>query len=180
MANKQKSVGKIAGTILNIILIIVMAVLAIGIYYIIQIKVLNKEYANVFGYTFFEVATGSMYPTIEVGDVVIVKLTNDTKENDIIVYKEGKDIITHRLIRKENDTLITKGDANNSVDKSIMKQQVLGQVIYILPEVGIWRKILLTPQILGLITIVVLLLGALFMYSPNNKTEDENNDKQKN
>ena len=174
MANKQKNTGKILGTILNILLILVMVVLAIGVYYIVQIKVLNKEYANIFGYTFFEVATGSMYPTISVGDVVIVKLTNEIKENDIIVYKEEKDIITHRLIRKETNHLITKGDANNSVDKSITEGQVLGQVIYIVPKVGIWRKILLTPQILGLIIIAVFLLGALFIYTPKNNSEDEN------
>ncbi len=176
MANKKSNGSKILGSILNILLIIVAIILAIGIYYIVQIQVLNKEYANMFGYTFFEVATGSMSPTIEVGDVVIVTLKKEVNENDIIVYKEGNDIITHRLIKKTEDTLITKGDANNSEDKSITSNQIIGEVIHIMPKIGIWRKILLTPQITILILIVIFLLSALLMYSPKNKTKDENND----
>ena len=60
-----------------------------------------------------------MYPTIKVGDVVIVELTNQVEQDEIIVYKEEKSIITHRLIGKNDDKLITRGDANNSEDKPI-------------------------------------------------------------
>lgn len=148
MTEKKQIGSKIIGTILNILLCIVFIILLFGAYYIVQIKVQNKEYANMFGYTFFEVATGSMSPTIEIGDIVIVKLTKEVNKNDIIVYKDGKDFITHRLINIKKDELITKGDANNSEDKSITMEQVLGQVIYTIPKVGIWRKIILTPQIL--------------------------------
>lgn len=150
MANKKQKASKIIGTILNILISIVMIIMLFGIYYIVQIKFQNKEYANMFGYTFFEVATGSMSPTIEIGDIVIVKVTKDISQNDIIVYKDGKDFITHRLINIKRNELITKGDANNSEDKSITLEQVLGQVIYTIPKVGIWRKILLTPQIIRL------------------------------
>lgn len=176
MANKKERVNKIFGAILNTLLIIVMIFICLGVYYIVQIKVLNKEYANMFNYTFFEVATGSMSHTIEIGDVVIVKLTKDVEENDIIVYQEGKDIITHRLIKKDENGLITKGDANNSEDKEINLEQVLGQVINIIPKVGIWRKILLSPQILATTGIIIFLLSALFMYSPKNNSKDEKND----
>ena len=119
-----------------------------GIYYIAQIKIMNKDYADIFGYTFFEVATGSMSGTIEIGDVVIVKITDDVKENDIIVYKEENNYITHRLIKKDNDEYTTKGDANNSEDTPIKSEQVLGIVTKIIPKVGIWRKVLLTPEVL--------------------------------
>ena len=148
MTNKHIKGSKILEIILNFLLIIVMLIIVFGIYYIVQIKILNKEYADMFGHTFFEVATGSMSDTIEIGDVIIVKFTKEVEENDIIVYQDGKDFVTHRLIKKNNDELITKGDANNSEDKSITIEQVLGQVIYIIPKVGILRKILLTPQII--------------------------------
>lgn len=150
MTDKKQTGSKIIGTILNILIFFVMIIMMFGIYYIVQIKVQKKEYANMFGYTFFEVATGSMSPTIEIGDIVIVKFTKDVNESDIIVYKDGKDFITHRLIKIKNNELITKGDANNSEDKSITMEQVLGEVIFTIPKVGIWRKIILTPQILRL------------------------------
>lgn len=148
MTKKKQTGSKIIGTILNILLCLVMIIMLFGVYYIVQIRVQNKEYANMFGYTFFEVATGSMSPTIEIGDIIIVKFTKEVSQNDIIVYKDGNDFITHRLIDIKRNELTTKGDANNSEDKSITIEQVLGQVIYTIPKVGIWRKIILTPKIL--------------------------------
>ena len=91
MSKKQKKGSKILGAIINFLLFVVFIIMLIGVYYIVQIRILNKEYANMFGYTFFEVATGSMAHTIEIGDIVVVKLDNEVNENDIIVYKEGKD-----------------------------------------------------------------------------------------
>ena len=92
--------SKVISFILNMFLILMIIVIIIGAYYMYQIKIQKKEYANIFGYSFFEVATGSMSPTIEVGDVVITKITKDVNKNDVIVYKDGESIITHRLIEK--------------------------------------------------------------------------------
>lgn len=155
---------KIIGYILNILLIIITLLILVGIYYIIQIKVLKNDFANLCGYTFFEVATGSMENTINIGDVVIVNLTKDVNENDIIVYKDDNNFITHRLIKKQADKLITRGDANNSEDKPINEDQILGKVIYIVPKMGIFRKIFISKEILGLVIAILILLGILFVY----------------
>lgn len=155
---------KIIGYILNILLIIITLLILVGIYYIIQIKILKNDFANLCGYTFFEVATGSMENTINIGDVVIVNLTKDVNENDIIVYKDDSNFITHRLIKKQADKLITRGDANNSEDKPINEDQILGKVIYIVPKMGIFRKIFISKEILGLVIAILILLGILFVY----------------
>ena len=52
---------------------------ALCVYTFVMTDILKKDYANVFGYTYFVVATGSMSGTIEVNDVVIVKLTDDVE-----------------------------------------------------------------------------------------------------
>ena len=155
---------KIIGYILNILLIIITLLILVGIYYIIQIKILKNDFANLCGYTFFEVATGSMENTINIGDLVIVNLTKDVNENDIIVYKDDNNFITHRLIKKQADKLITRGDANNSEDKPINEDQILGKVIYIVPKMGIFRKIFISKEILGLVIAILILLGILFVY----------------
>ena len=173
-ANKFKNIfNKIFGYILNILLIIISIIILIGFYYIYQIKIEKKDYANMFGYTFFEVATGSMYPTIEIGDVVIVEITKDIKQNDIIVYKDEKNFITHRIIQKDKDKLVTKGDANNSQDSPIGIETVLGKVINIIPKVGIYRKILLTPEIIGLILILITIISIICIYSSKMEEKDE-------
>lgn len=170
----KKVVNKIIGIVLNILLIIVTLIILVGIYYLVQIKVFNNDYANIFGYTFFEVATGSMADTIEIGDVVIVELTKDVRKNDIIVYKEEENFITHRLIEiDENGEFITKGDANNTEDKPVNETQVLGKVTYIIPKLGIWRKAILSPQVLILIASLIILLGIAFKITTNTEEKDE-------
>lgn len=159
------------GCILNILITVVVVITIIGLYYMAQVKILNKDYANIFGYTFFEVATGSMANTINIGDIVVVKVNETFKENDIIVYKEENSFITHRVIKIDGQDLITRGDANNSEDKPIKSDQILGKVIYVIPKIGIWRKVLASPEILGMIIIFIILLGIVLMLT--SKTEKE-------
>lgn len=159
------------GCILNILITVVVVITIIGLYYMAQVKILNKDYANIFGYTFFEVATGSMANTINIGDIVVVKVNEAFKENDIIVYKEENSFITHRVIKIDGQDLITRGDANNSEDKPIKSDQILGKVIYIIPKIGIWRRVLASPEILGMIIISIILLGVVLMLT--SKTEKE-------
>ena len=175
MNNKAKKViNKISTIILNILLVIVSILIIIGLYYLVQIKILNNSYANIFGYTFFEVATGSMSNTIEIGDVVIVKITKEVQENEIIVYSEDNNFITHRLITKdENGKFITKGDANNSKDKPIEEAQILGKVIYIIPKIGILKRAILSPQVLILILTLIILLGMALKLTTNKGAKDE-------
>ena len=163
--------SKIISFILNVLLTIVTIVIIIGMYYIYQLKIQKNDYANLFGYTFFEVATGSMSPTLQIGDVVIVKITKEIEQNDIIVYIDGENIITHRLIEINDDGLIAKGDANNSEDKPIQYEMVLGEVVSIWPKIGIWRKIFTSSEIVGLILVLIVLFTAVFMYGTSDKEE---------
>ena len=161
------------GCILNILITVVVVITIIGLYYMAQVKILNKDYANIFGYTFFEVATGSMTNTINIGDIVVVKVNETFKENDIIVYKEENSFITHRVIKIDGQDLITRGDANNSEDKPIKSDQILGKVIYIIPKIGIWRRVLASPEILGMIIIFIILLGVVLMLTSKTEKEKE-------
>ena len=173
MIKNMKKTRKInmLGCILNILITVVVVITIIGLYYMAQVKILNKDYANIFGYTFFEVATGSMANTINIGDIVVVKVNETFKENDIIVYKEENSFITHRVIKIDGQDLITRGDANNSEDKPIKSDQILGKVIYVIPKIGIWRKVLASPEILEMIIIFIILLGVVLMLT--SKTEKE-------
>ena len=169
---KTKKINML-GCILNILIMVVVVITIIGLYYMAQVKILNKDYANIFGYTFFEVATGSMANTINIGDIVVVKVNEAFKENDIIVYKEENSFITHRVIKIDGQDLITRGDANNSEDKPIKSDQILGKVIYVVPKIGIWRKVLASPEILGMIIIFIILLGVVLMLTSKTEKEKE-------
>lgn len=171
----MKVVNKILEIILNIIIAIMSVAVIIALVYVIQTKLLKKENANIFGYTAFEVATGSMSGTIEIGDMVIVKVTDSVKKDDIIVYKEDGNFITHRLIKINEDSLITKGDANNSEDLPISKSQIFGKVIKVIPNISIWKMVLTTPEILISIIITIVLFGLIIT---NNTFKDKENIKE--
>ena len=103
------------------------------LYTFIVTDIMKKDYVNVFGYTYFVVRTGSMSGTLEVDDVIIVKITKDTKINDIITYvNDNGEIITHRLVRKSGSKLIAQGDVNNVEDNPITKDQLIGTVALVI------------------------------------------------
>ena len=113
--------------------IVLLLLIVLAVYTFVVTDVLKKDYVNVFGYTYFQTASGSMSGTIEINDIIIVKITKDVEVNDIISYiNEDNDIITHRLIEKEENKLITKGDANGTEDDPITQKAVLGKVINII------------------------------------------------
>lgn len=99
------------------------------IYTFVVTDIMKKDYVNVFGYTYFVVKTGSMSGTLEVDDIIIVKLSKDANLNDIITYvNDDGEIITHRLVRKVSGKLIAQGDVNNAEDNPITNDQLVGVV----------------------------------------------------
>lgn len=143
-----------------------MFIIIIGLLYsIIQQNITEKKYTNLFGYTFLEVLTGSMSGTIEIGDGVLVKLTSDIQEEDIIVYKKGESLITHRFIKTEDDKLITKGDANNVQDEPITKEDIIGKVIWIIPNLHFLKKMMIT------ILVILICMSVILQQRRNRKNK---------
>ncbi len=102
----------------------------LSVYTFVVTDIMKKDYVNIFGHSYFVVATGSMSGTIEVNDIIFVRLTDDVKNNDIITYKnKNGDIITHRIIQTSGNRIITKGDANNTQDDAITRKSVIGKVV---------------------------------------------------
>lgn len=156
--------------IMDGLIVIALIILILIIYGYVEKYVFKKEYINYFGYTIFEVASGSMAPTINVGDIVLVKLTKDINQNDIITYKENNYFITHRVIKKDNDKIIAKGDYNDSVDKDVNLNDVLGKVIKIIPGIGLWKKVFFNIKVM--ISIVsTIILFAIYFYLLERKKE---------
>ncbi len=150
---------KIAHIILNIIIVFVFLIVLVVGYNYIQLEIMNKDYTNFFGYTVFEVKTGSMAKTLNVYDVILVKITKDVKENDIITFKKDNELITHRIMEIDGEEITTKGDANNTEDEKITKEAVIGKVVSVFPRVGIWAKVFTEPNVLICIFITLVLIG---------------------
>ena len=102
------------------------------------------------GFTPTVIASGSMQPTLNVGDIAITVKTpaKTIKIGDIIQYyrASGEPPTIHRVIDKYRSGgltwFITKGDANNAPDDPINEHQVIGKVILTIPKLG-WVSICL-------------------------------------
>lgn len=163
---------KVAHIILNIVIAIVFLVVLIVGYNYIQLQILNKDYTNFFGYTVFEVSTGSMAKTLNIYDVILVKITKEVEQGDIITYKYDGELITHRIMKIDGDKLITKGDANNTEDKAITKDDIIGKVISVYPKVGIWVKVFTEPNVLISVFVTLVLIGLAI--TKEDKEEQKN------
>lgn len=160
-----RKIGKILG---DVVIVILVCFLTLAVYSFVNVKLLHKDYANLFGYTYFDIVTGSMVDAIQIDDYVFVKLTKDVKENDIISFQNDGVIVTHRIIEMDEDKIITKGDANNVVDKTITKDNVIGKVVFIGKGYGTMLKTLSTPIVFIPLLMTILLFSTYFSLEKEN------------
>ncbi len=124
----------------------------------------GEEYFELFGYSVFNVATGSMAPTINQNDIIVVKRYDNYEVGDIVTFKSDNEYITHRIVTVNENNYVTKGDANNAKDVAITKDKVIGKVIKISTKAGVWHKVLTTPTILIMIFTTLILFDFAFSY----------------
>ena len=109
---------KVLRKIADILFIVIIVILA-G-YYVLRLT--NKV-------EIFSIITGSMEENIHAGDYVLIYKKNDFKVGEVVTYKKEDHYITHRIVRKDGNLFVTKGDANNTEDEAISKSDIIGKVI---------------------------------------------------
>ena len=125
--NKIKKIYKVISNTIFYSLLVLLCIITLNIVYN---KVVKKEsLPRILDYYIFNVETGSMEPTIHVGDYIIVKKTKDVKKSDIVTFSKDDYFITHRIIDINDNEVITKGDANNLQDEPILRSDILGKFV---------------------------------------------------
>ena len=162
----------IKNSIINLIIFILGIIAIIAIWTTIQINVQGQEYIDIFGYSIFSTETASMSPTIETGDIVIVKIGEEVQEKDIITYKNDNSFITHRIIKIDGESIIAKGDNNNTQDKPITKDAILGKVVFTINNVEIWKKVF--SDMSAIIPIIITVVLFIILVSYKEKTGEKN------
>ena len=139
---------------------------------------------------FYVVSSGSMIPALEIYDVIVVEGNTpfeDVEKGDIIVfyspklYEQGKErVIVHRvsldMSTDEQKIVRTKGDANPSsiagTDYPITEKEYLGQVEYVIPQVGYITQILQPPINYIIIAVIIgIMVVKHFAGREKKKTE---------
>lgn len=102
---------------------------------------------GIFKYQPIAVLSGSMSPTFNRGDAVVIKKLNNKEKNllvkgDVIQFISGTKYVVHRINDISNDEygnkiFITKGDHNNAIDvDKIHLDNVIGKVVFVVPFIG--------------------------------------------
>jgi len=134
------------------------------------------------GYPLAVVESGSMRPTLEVGDLIVVQGVNPSEiqagpppEGDIIVFYRHPGatrriflffrspvLIVHRAVdRTENGDIVTQGDNNTGRDPPVPEEWVVGRVMYRVPWVGHISLFIQTDT--GTVTIITLMIALLLI-----------------
>lgn len=124
-------------TALTIILILIIV---FGLYFGTQ-AALGAEYPAL------AVASGSMLPTLNIGDLIIVQkidpsqINADPVNGDILVYWRGDELIVHRAIDKKYEgngiwEITTRGDNTFTNDRPWNSTHLVGKVIARIPAIG--------------------------------------------
>lgn len=160
----------------NILITILFIILLINLILLIEVNVFKLDYPNIFGYTYFEVLTGSMKDTLNEQDIIIVKLTTDIDVGDIITFKDNSSYVTHRVVSIDKEKVTTKGDNNNTEDNPINRSDVIGKVVYDLKGMGIILKVI-TDKITIILLLLVILSISYFDYLRKENRDERKNSK---
>ena len=149
----------------NILLKLIYSLIIV--YLIVFVPILWKYYPLI-------IVSGSMEPKLKVGGILYYHKidSNNYDVNDILVYKTKKHIISHRIISKDKDSFMTKGDANKNIDKSIVKkEQILGKgTEFSIPYIGYYIDFIFHHKYWLLFISVVLLIDT---YCKERNTKNE-------
>ena len=114
--DRKKKIDNIFSRILYILII---PLLIYNVSLIIQSVIKPSETPDFLGIKTYVIISGSMEPNLNIGDIVITKkISKDKlKEGDIISFRQGQSVITHRIkeviYTNEGTEYKTKGDNNN-------------------------------------------------------------------
>lgn len=127
------------------------------------------------------VLSGSMEPTLKRGSIIYFNDDNkNLKKDDIITYiVNDKELVSHRIVKIEDDLIETKGDANNMSDPNrVHINDVKGKVQNItIPYVGYFINIINNNLIIFVPTFVIILILEFFL-SNKEFTNIKNKDRE--
>lgn len=146
--------------ITKIIWIFLIIIVIFNIYNFVSINILHKDLATINGYALLEVVSGSMEPTIKVGDLILIdtKYKEINKKDIITFYDINGSFVTHRVMDFERDSIITKGDANDSIDEAFSKDNVVGVYVTKFSGVGKLMSSFKNPFVMVMILIIGILI----------------------
>lgn len=169
----------VKGIIKYTIFLILILVLAFNVYNYIARNILKRDLPTIGGYGVLEVISGSMEPTISIGDLIIINTKdNNYKVEDIVTfYDTNGSFVTHRIKEINGSNVVTKGDANNTQDEEFNSNKIVGKYVTKIDNLGILFKSLKSPLVMVLILaigiVICLLISTDKSLTPIDISDDD-------
>ncbi len=116
--------------------IVTLAAILIFLFLIFGIIKSRKSVFMPFGFGIATVTSSSMEPELSVNEVVFIKRCGSYSLKDIVVYEKDGTAIVHRIVEISDDSVTTRGDANNINDIPISASSIKGKVVFSIPHIG--------------------------------------------
>lgn len=115
------------------------------------------------GYKPLVVLSGSMEPTFKTGSVIYYKNVEkeDLKNGDIVTYVLRNNFVSHRIVKINNNMMITKGDANEENDPiEINMDRIVGRDLnFSVPILGYYVQFINSHLVLTTVLSIIILLS---------------------
>lgn len=151
----------------GLILSFLAAIIGIDLYVAQSTLFLRDAMPMPFGYGISVVLSGSMDPALAVDDLILVHKEESYEIGDMIVFRDGNAFTVHRLKEKNEETWITRGDANDTDDSPLSPKDVKGKVVKRVKGGGKVVSAIRSP--IG--TILLLLLAIVLFEAPHMMRE---------
>ncbi len=148
-------------------------ILVVLLLIIVLINLLSAIDITIFGFRTYKIGSGSMEPELKVNDLIVVKEFKDYEAGDIVTFDYNGYKVTHRIVSITDNEVITKGDANNTNDKPIKKEDIVGKVIYNFTVINYINYLLSKPLTWLLILVILLLIIAVTTYMKQQERNEK-------
>lgn len=162
----------------RLVLILLALVIGVQLYHWYSGSLRKDELPMPMGVGMSIVLSGSMEPTLQVNDLVIVHRQDSYRTGDIVVFQTGSALVVHRIVSMDGDTVVTKGDANDGADPPIATDAIKGRVAARIPGVGAAVRFLRTPLGIAAALIAAVVI-AEFSFRRERRADDQQTEQLK-
>ena len=173
----MKVAKKIAFAIISMFF---MLLLSYNIYNFVCVNIFKQDITTIGGYGLLEVVSGSMEPTIQVGDLIVINTKDkDYKVGDIVTFYDiDGSFVTHRIVFLDGDQMRTKGDNNNSEDELTNTSEIVGKYKFKIGGGGRLLTVLKSPLTMSMIFVIGLLVCFLISMDKEERKIPEGQKKE--
>ena len=156
-----------------LILGVLAVVIGVNVFALNATKLTGNALPMPFGYGASVVLSGSMEPAIMTNELILVKAEDSYEVGDVVVYQNGNMLVAHRIVAMDEETVVTRGDANNTDDQPIALEQIKGRVFAHIPHVGTVVRMIKTP-----VATIALIIGAVLLVELPFQKEKEKKEEE--